>query len=261
MSQLERIPDWEERIQTLRAGQAPLLTHVRCYESLGSTMDVARELLPALATHDRALVLTKHQQQGRGRQGRRWEQPRSGFYGTFVFAAPPALAGIAGFSLVTGIAVARTLRTMGATVQLKWPNDVLTPDGAKLCGILIDLVTEQQTNWLLTGIGINLAGEPNVNTTTSSIATLTGKEIDPCEVATALTPILLDLWNVYAVQGFAAFRSEWISHAYGIGRSITIDSGTDRTTGVFRGVSDRGGLLLERGSELSEFISGHILAI
>lgn len=236
------------------------LTYVSCFDSVESTMDIAREAVAGLEPHERALFLSREQTRGRGRQGRVWAQPEVGFYGTFAFAAPSGIATVAGFSLVAGVAVARLFRTYGVTVQLKWPNDVLSESSAKVSGILIDIVTEQGTPWILTGIGINLSGEPTLSSATSSLATLCGKKLCVPDVACQLTPILLAAWSTYSNQGFAAFKSEWTSLACGIGKSIKIDTGSEHVSGVFSGVSARGGLLLQRGSELLEIISGHVLA-
>ena len=255
-----RITDWEDRILNCGAGDGQSLSHVRCFAAVGSTMDCAREALPNLGPRDRALFLAREQLQGRGRQGRVWAQPKVGFYGTYAFAAPQGIASIAGFSLVVGIAVARLVQSFGSQVRLKWPNDIYTDEGAKFSGILVDIVTLKDVPWILTGIGINLSGEPQVDTKVSSLETLTGRRLDVPSVAAQLSPILLKLWEEYAGFGFAAFKSEWLGLAYALGKQITIDTGSDRLSGIFNGVSDRGGIVLERGSELVEIISGHVIA-
>ena|GEM_PF-5702257 len=78
-------------------------------------------------------------------------------------------------------------------------------------------------------------------------------------MASILSPILLGLWDEYSRSSFATFSAEWTSLAFGLGQALTIDTGAERVTGIFSGVSDRGGLLLEKGSELSEIISGHVV--
>ncbi|HNW19526.1 MAG TPA: biotin--[acetyl-CoA-carboxylase] ligase, partial [Sphingorhabdus lacus] len=42
--------------------------------------------------------------------------------------------------------------------QIKWPNDVLSADGAKLCGILL----ERTGDAVIVGIGINLTSSPEI---------------------------------------------------------------------------------------------------
>lgn len=258
MGTAARLSDWEKQIS-----MACALTHVRCYGSVESTMDAARDALAGLDKRDSALFLAREQTTGRGRQGRSWAQPISGFYGTYAFAASSGIATVAGFSLVAGIAVIRTLEGLGLRVKLKWPNDVLSETGAKVCGILIDIVNEHGVPWILTGIGINLSGEPRLDNdnASSSLETLGARNVTPVEIASRLSPILLDCWKLYCNQGFAAFRAEWLASAYAIERAIAVDTGSETVQGVFIGVSDRGGLLVQRDAQTTEIISGHVIKI
>ena len=61
-------------------------------------------------------------------------------------------------SLAIGVAALRALRGLGIEdVQLKWPNDLVTPQG-KLGGILIEMRTESAGPvHVVIGIGINVA--------------------------------------------------------------------------------------------------------
>jgi BirA family biotin operon repressor/biotin-[acetyl-CoA-carboxylase] ligase len=105
-------------------------------------------------------VLAKEQTAGRGRAGRTWSSPRGvGLYLSLYLRPhwPPARAAL--LTLAAGLAVREACALHGAEPTLKWPNDLLAPDGSgrKLAGILTetksdsDLVTEA-----VIGVGMNL---------------------------------------------------------------------------------------------------------
>ena len=112
-----------------------------------STNDRARELARAGAPHG-ALVTAAEQSAGRGRQGRTWSAPPGrALLLSLVLRDPPRL-----LPLAAGLAVAEEV---GPDARIKWPNDVLLPDGHKVAGILLE--GRPQEGWAVLGIGLNVA--------------------------------------------------------------------------------------------------------
>lgn len=112
-----------------------------------STNDRARELARAGAPHG-ALVTAAEQSAGRGRQGRTWSAPPGrALLLSLVLRDPPRL-----LPLAAGLAVAEEV---GPDARIKWPNDVLLPDGRKVAGILVE--GRPQEGWAVLGIGLNVA--------------------------------------------------------------------------------------------------------
>jgi BirA family biotin operon repressor/biotin-[acetyl-CoA-carboxylase] ligase len=99
------------------------------------------------------VVVASEQSAGRGRLDRNWQsEPGSGLWCSVLVdlsgcEAPTWLP------LVAGLAVFDACTRLGATVELKWPNDV-TANGAKLGGILIESAGVPD-RWVV-GIGINV---------------------------------------------------------------------------------------------------------
>lgn len=144
--------------------QVPLIR----LEETPSTQDAVRELA-ARGVASPFAVAARHQSAGRGRLGRRW-QSSEGASLTLSIACPCRLdlARLSAVPLLVGLAVidalaaegvqiaAREAGPQGATdaVGLKWPNDVMTADGRKLAGILV----ERDSDLLIVGIGVNILG-------------------------------------------------------------------------------------------------------
>ena len=89
------------------------------------------------------VVVADHQSAGRGRMARHWEAPPAASVAVSV-VLPMAGAEWGWLPLLTGMAMAQALEQVaGVPARLKWPNDVLV-DGAKICGVLCEMVTAGQ---------------------------------------------------------------------------------------------------------------------
>ena len=113
------------------------------------------------------VVLTDHQTGGRGRLGRVWEVPDRASVAVSVSVPVLDPAGVGWLPLLSGLALARALRSVTAGAghalapQLKWPNDVLLPEDGdrKVSGILCELVERPPRSWDADGEGDGF-GEP-----------------------------------------------------------------------------------------------------
>lgn len=97
------------------------------------------------------LLLAARQTAGRGRLGRAWIDPLGeGLAATFVL---PATNDQGRTAIASGLAACLACESaIAAPLRLRWPNDVVAPDGRKLAGVLI----EARDRLLLVGIGINV---------------------------------------------------------------------------------------------------------
>ena len=256
-----RHQQWETELEQALSAPGQPVWQVRCFTSVDTTMESARQLLSSVTPTAPAVVVAENQTRGRGRQGRTWESPPQGFYGTITFATEAPLASLTGLSLVVGVATLELLSSLGCEVGLKWPNDVLDRNGRKVSGVLIELVQERGLTFVLIGIGINLVGQPeSLKQEAASILGLSGRAIRPAAIAARLCPTLWQAWNRFQAQGFAPFKPEWTQHALFLDSELTIDVGQKEIVrGTFRGVSDEGHLLLEVAGKTRTIFSGHIL--
>lgn len=226
------------------------------FDRVASTNDEARRLAEAGAAE--GLVVTGAiQTAGRGRQGRSWVSPEGNLYASFLLRprVKPAQAGEFGFG--AAVAVAETVERLahGVDSKCKWPNDVLV-QGKKMAGILLESRgTPDTLDWLIAGIGINLAAAPEKTAwPAASVAALGG---DPAvERALETLAARLDHWyRHWLTEGFAPLRQAWLARAHALGETIRISRNGDERAGRFAGLDPSGALVLELAGGGRETIS------
>ena len=142
-------------------GPYPAPIHI--YDTLQSSNLTAKQLALGGAPHG-TLVLTAHQQAGRGRLGRRFESPAGkGVYLSLILRPALSAADAQSATISAAVAVARAVKALcGLELGIKWVND-LYYQGRKVCGILTEAGTDMesgQLEWLVVGIGLNLITSP-----------------------------------------------------------------------------------------------------
>lgn len=202
-----------------------------------------------LAAADLSVVFAETQSAGRGRRGRTWLSPPGiNLYVSCLKRFDGGLAGLSGLSLAVGVIVLRALTAAGVSgAGLKWPNDVLTPQG-KLAGILVELSGEYQGPCAaVIGIGLNLrltdalreqAGQP-----VADVAGLCGGQPPSRNrMAAALVQALVDGLQQFEQRGFAAFVDDYATHDLLRDVPLTLSGSQGDFTGIGAGVDARGAL-------------------
>ncbi|GAA2007881.1 biotin--[acetyl-CoA-carboxylase] ligase [Brevibacterium samyangense] len=175
---------------------------------LTSTNDVLSDALTDAPDQwpDYSVLGTDFQSAGHGRLGRTWTVPTTG---AVTFSVPVRIPRefprdmLGWLPLVTGWAVADTVRTQGVDAGVKWPNDVLVGN-RKLCGILVRAVPTRGADGsddlvAVIGIGIN-AGftEADLPVDTATSVLLEGGDPAPealvLGVLTRLQDVVTDLF-------------------------------------------------------------------
>ena len=250
-----RLMPWEKDLNlTLSATWT-----VACFNEVTSTMDIAKELTGSGGLNSPGLVLARRQTTGRGRAGRVWSDPGDGFLATYIFETPLSPERLSGFSLVVGLAVSETLAHFGVQTKLKWPNDILDVEGAKIGGILIELAIGEGAIKIYCGIGVNLGGVPEGVSGSNSVFSLSTKEVSAVAFATELSPRLLESVTRFTQQGFLPFKKSWEAHACWRGEEVQFEESGSLVRGIFEGIDNDGALLIKSGEEVHRVLSGDVV--
>ena len=190
---------------------------------------------------------------GRGRHGRAWHTtPGSALLFSLAIPFVASRAIDAAVSLACGLAAAEALAPR-ATVQLKWPNDLLL-DGRKLGGVLCELALDGAgRRSLIVGIGINLWLGPETRTAIGQpVAAL--DEVMPLQELAARREDLIGrigaatmaIASEFDMHGFASLRTRFLARFALLGREVELLEAKRRIAGGVAVDIDAAGRLLVR---------------
>lgn len=142
-------------------------------DETGSTNDDVRER--ALAGERAGLVLVaERQRSGRGRQGRAWVTPPGALAASVLLRPRRAPTHWPLLPLVAGCALAEACERAGAPARVKWPNDVLTLEGRKMAGILLEA---RAPEFVVVGFGVNVTVAPE-GTLAAAVTRVAGRAVE-----------------------------------------------------------------------------------
>ncbi|MGC0956195.1 bifunctional biotin--[acetyl-CoA-carboxylase] ligase/biotin operon repressor BirA [Pantoea agglomerans] len=210
-----------------------------------------------------AACIAEYQQAGRGRRGRQWFSPfGANLYMSMYWRLEQGPAAAMGLSLVIGIIMAETLRSLGADdVRVKWPNDIYLND-RKLAGILVELTGKTgDAAQIVIGAGINLAMRTaeasQINQGWINLQEA-GVTVNRNELAARLINSLREALPLFEQEGLTPFVARWAALDNFINRPVKLLIGEREVHGIARGVDSQGGLLLEQDGEIKAWVGGEI---
>jgi BirA family biotin operon repressor/biotin-[acetyl-CoA-carboxylase] ligase len=231
------------------------------YEELGSTSDFCAERAKAGEPEGLA-VFAAQQSAGRGSRGRTWHSPHGNVALSVLLRPQIAPAESSMFPLLAGIAAADAINAAlpsGPTPLLKWPNDVLL-NGQKCAGLLIDATQAQnRIDWLVIGIGINVAYAPQVPGRATTCLAAHGAETTAIAIAHSVLDHFSTWLDIFQASGPSKIISTWLSRAHPIGTKLEVKTLEKTAAGTFAGLSPTGELLLRVEDRIETFRTGEIL--
>lgn len=193
-----------------------------------------------------AVVVAERQTSGRGRRGRPWSNPGGALMfsvqlGTFEDVSSLALA---------PLAVAVALRSACGVGGLKWPNDLLAPDGRKLAGILLEAdVRAGHVRSAVLGVGVNVHGAP--------IGAAGLAEFREVHRPTLLRELLWQI-EVWLSASPPRVLEAWRAFNVTLERDVRVRTVRGDVIGVARDVTEDGALLVETGAGAVRIEAGDV---
>jgi len=212
-----------------------------------SAIDEAR-LRADAGADEGTLIWVSSQRKGRGRHGRHWHSPPGNLYMALILRpeCPPREAGQLAFVAALGVggAIGALMPPM-SEIAFKWPNDILLNE-RKVAGILIEtsISTPGRLDWMVLGIGVNVAQAPEGDAATS-LRFDEGGPITIEETLEAFCRHFLVWVNRWRDDGFAPIRAAWLHHAQGIGAPATVRLANETVVGTFVDLDPDGALIVE----------------
>ena len=209
-------------------------------------------------------VLACSQRAGRGRLGRKWHSARSGnLYLSLAFRPFISPERLKPFTLWMGLALCSHVeKSLGLKLGLKWPNDLQSPDGRKVAGMLTEArLDADSVRELVFGLGLNLTGEPKdfpaeIRSVAGSLEAALGAPLDVNREAAAVIAALFRAWEQFEEGTWSrSFRKLWASYDVLAGKSVRVGLRGDPVAGIVDGVDEEGSLILRTGGGRKAVVS------
>jgi BirA family biotin operon repressor/biotin-[acetyl-CoA-carboxylase] ligase len=240
---------------------------VEHHATIASTNDRAWQLL-AEGQADGHAVVADLQTAGRGRRGRTWSSPA----GVNLMASvalrprlPAARAGLLGIAAALAVRDACSSLAPGASLLVKWPNDVVTAGGRKVAGLLLETRLDgAELVEAVVGMGINVnwpAADmpPELADRAASLCDLAGRELSRVALLTALLEALDGQLAALERGDSPIDRLRAVSALDG--REVSIDLGERLVEGCVTGYTDEGLLQLDTESGPETLAIGEVVAV
>ncbi|NIM91216.1 MAG: biotin--[acetyl-CoA-carboxylase] ligase [Candidatus Aminicenantes bacterium] len=234
--------------------------------SCSSTNDLAKKKAEK-GVAEGTVIIAEEQTKGKGTKGRNWYSAKNmGLYASAILY--PENPDISLLPLMAGLAVKEAIaESLSVSVGLRWPNDLLWEE-KKLGGILCESdFVGNRLNYVILGIGLNLYHDPEdfpeeIRPLAASLKMVTDLEINEERLLRSLWKSLSRWYRLFS-QG----QSIKIAHSYERnsllrpGQKLKLENEKGEFTGVYRGIDQRGGLILEEKGIRKSYFSAQIKAI
>jgi BirA family biotin operon repressor/biotin-[acetyl-CoA-carboxylase] ligase len=209
-------------------------------------------------------VLAQSQTAGRGRLGRRWHNTKAGnLYLSLAFRPFISPEKLKPFTLWMGLALCAAIEEhCQVKLGLKWPNDLQSPDGKKVAGMLTEArVDADSVRELVFGLGLNLVGNPKdfpteIRQTASSLQHATGRPLDLHATIAQIIASLFQAWQDFCEGRWERFfKTRWQRYDVLMGHSVRVGLRGDPIAGVVEGIDAEGSLILRTGGGRRKVVS------
>lgn len=222
-----------------------------CVKTVGSTNDWLKTAA-AEGAEEGLVVFAEEQTAGRGQAGHTWLAPPGCCLLVSVLlrpSLPPDRLFL--FTMIGACAAAgASIDISGRSILLKWPNDILSPEG-KIGGVLTESsIVHGRVDYVILGVGLNVNISRRALAEIPGAASLQAGLGHPVNRATLARVFLQGLDDRYATirsHQDEAIVTEWKERLATIGQWVNLRIG-DRVEGPLFAlqVTDEGGLVLLR---------------
>lgn len=236
------------------------------FKEVSSTNTLAK-FLSMNDVENGTVIISEKQTQAKGRSGKQWESPLGGVWMSIILNPNVDHSKLPLITLATGVAVAKTLESIGVeNPEIKWPNDIMI-NGKKVCGILTEAVAKFNTiENVIIGVGIdaNLDVEQFPEELREGTTTLK-KELGRDGNENLLIKTFLEefekISEQFSHEGYEDILKEWRKRSYSIGKIVEVREPFNTYYDAYvLGLSKEGALVVEKiDGTLEKVISGECI--
>ena len=227
------------------------------FQTIDSTNSYLKENFKSLEEGD--VCFSLHQTGGRGRLGRKWQDEGKDLLFSVLFKENINEKTALALPLIMGAVMQKTLKSLGVSSSIKWPNDIMIGD-RKASGILVEGVSSDHIEALIAGMGLNLNEEifpDDISHKATSLYIETKKQWDPQEVLEVFLNIFDTYYRDY-LEGGEAYLECIKENFYLKGKKCYLNYHNENLSGIVMGIDQEGALLLDDGAIIHHLKAGEV---
>lgn len=216
-----------------------------------STNDDIREIAQKGITT--ALVCSARQTQGRGQHQRPWISPEGNIYLSTLLQTETTIDGRLALEVALNILQTPSLQPL--KLQVKWPNDLYSPQG-KWGGILVEPLTPHQA---IIGVGINIRqlSDATLDQPVTSLSELGLQQPDPTVLIAELYVAIQQAGQWFS-HGSHQLANRFNHHAAFLNDMVYFEHHQGLAEGKFIGIQNDGAVILQSADETHTFYQGRL---
>ncbi len=253
--------------QTLRKGLKTRIfgNKIYTFDNIDSTNNCAKAVA-GCGAQEGTIVIAEQQTDGRGRLGRLWQaNPNENLMFSIVLRPKVSPEGLNLLPLYAAVGVAEAVeRTTNLKVECKWPNDLLL-NKKKIAGILIEASIKQNiVEHVVIGVGINVNQQKfngELERKATSLRLETGREMDRAMLFRETLISLEKSYNSLSSKGLQTIVPLWLNRSTMINKPISVSQNGNLMSGVVKGLSTDGGLILQADGMEKTLFAGDVTIV
>lgn len=180
------------------------------FKKVTSTNDTAINLIKE-KKKEIGCVCAEEQSNGRGRHGKKWISYSGNIFTSLFFPLKKNYPKFSEFSIINSILISDVIKFFckNKGINLKFPNDIMI-NNKKVCGLLQELITLNNKEFLIIGIGINIISSPGFqsNYETTNILLETKKKVDKKEMIKLIITSYEDFFRSIKSYKYISFKKK-----------------------------------------------------
>ena len=211
------------------------------------------------------VVATDFQTAGKGRMDRSWEAKPGSSVMASILLRPQfsESSGIGWLSLLTALAISRSISALGPKPLIKWPNDVLIAD-KKVSGILAEAASDLSCVVIGFGINVNQSIQELPVETATSLSIETAQAVNRDQLLATVIENLKQHYSELVSAGGSAeasgLRAAILDASATIGSQVSVEFPDGKKAfGLAKDIDATGRLVVETQSQTLTVSAGDVL--
>ena len=147
---------------------------------------------------------------GRGTMGKKWVSKKGNLFISIFFKLDQKKINFKQFAILNAFILRKIIsNNISRKIQIKWPNDLIY-NKEKICGILQEVISYNQFNYLIVGIGLNTNTAPrNKSFSSTCLKNILKKKVDNKKILANIKKKYEKFLNEYKKLSFFELKNKY----------------------------------------------------